>query len=78
MMGKKTLVCNTFELKILYYLGSSSSKVPNFNLFFIHFQQWNNNILQLGIILNNEASVFESFFQILDIVGWYFSEMSMK
>jgi hypothetical protein len=37
-------------------------------LFFIHFfNSKKNKILQLSIILNNEASVFESFFQILDI-----------
>jgi hypothetical protein len=35
----------------------------------------NNNILQLGTILNNEASMLESFFQIFGMVGRYFSEI---
>jgi len=38
------------------------------------FGSENNNILQLHIILNNEASVLESFFQIFGMASKYFSE----
>jgi hypothetical protein len=38
------------------------------------FGSKNNNILQLRIILNNEASVLESFFQIFGMASKYFSE----
>jgi hypothetical protein len=38
------------------------------------FGNKHNNILQLCIILNNEASVVESFFQIFGMAGKYFSE----
>ncbi len=34
----------------------------------------NNNNLQFGIILNNEAIVLESFIQIFGMVGTHFSE----
>jgi hypothetical protein len=40
------------------------------------FNSKNNNILQLGTVLNNEASVFEGFFQIFSIAGKYFLELS--
>jgi hypothetical protein len=44
------------------------------NNFFINFRHLfsgsrNNNILQLGTILNNEASMLESFFQIFGMAG---------
>ncbi len=42
------------------------------------FGSKNNNILQLRIILNNEASVLESFFQIFGMAGKYFSEFLAK
>ncbi len=35
----------------------------------IHFGSKNNNILQLGTMLNNEGIVLKSFFQIFSIVG---------
>jgi len=31
-------------------------------------------ILQLGTRLNNETTMLESFFQILGMPGWYFSD----
>jgi hypothetical protein len=37
-----------------------------------------NKILQLDSILNNEASVLESFFQIFGMAGRYFSELSVN
>jgi hypothetical protein len=40
------------------------------------FGSKNNKILQLGTILNNEASVLESFFQIFDMAGRYLLELS--
>jgi hypothetical protein len=40
------------------------------------FGSKHNNILQLRIILNNEASVLESFFQIFGMAGRYFLELS--
>jgi hypothetical protein len=40
------------------------------------FGSKNNKILQLGNILNNEASVIESFFQIFGMAGRYFLELS--
>jgi hypothetical protein len=36
------------------------------------FGNKNNNILQVGTILNNEAGVLESFFQVFGIEGKYF------
>jgi hypothetical protein len=52
--------------------------VPNNNIFlsFIFGSTNNNNNNKLGTILNNEASVLESFFQILGMAGKYFSEFS--
>jgi hypothetical protein len=47
--------------------------VPNTN-FFLSFIFGSNNNNKLGTILNNEASVLESFFQILGMVRKYFSE----
>jgi hypothetical protein len=44
--------------------------------FFFTFVSKNNKILQLGTILNNEASVLESFFQIFGMAGRYFLELS--
>jgi hypothetical protein len=55
--------------------------VPN-NNFFLSFifgsnkNNNNNNIKKIGTIQNNEASVFESFFQILGMAGKYFSQFS--
>jgi hypothetical protein len=40
------------------------------------FNSKNNNISQLGSILNTGASVFEGFFQIFSIAGKYFLELS--
>jgi hypothetical protein len=37
-----------------------------------------NNIFELSIILNNDASVLESFFQIFSMAGMYFSEFCAK
>jgi hypothetical protein len=49
---------------------SFSRKMPS-DLFIliIHFGTKNNNILQLGTMLNNEGIVLKSFFQIFSIVG---------
>jgi hypothetical protein len=38
------------------------------------FDNKNNNILQFNIILNNEVVMLESFIQIFDMMGMYFSE----
>jgi hypothetical protein len=54
--------------------------VPNNNIIFSFIfgsnNNNNNNNNKLGTILNNEASVLESFFQILGMAGKYFSEFS--
>jgi hypothetical protein len=42
------------------------------------FGNKNNNILQLGTILNNEAGVLESFFQIFSIEGKYFQNFQKE
>jgi hypothetical protein len=47
-----------------------------FFLLFIFGSNNNNNNNKLGTILNNEASVLESFFQILSMAGKYFSAFS--
>jgi len=47
------------------------SKAIQFNSIWIQIPL--NWTLQLGIMLNNEASVLESFFQIFSMVGKYFS-----
>jgi hypothetical protein len=49
--------------------------VPNKLVFWsVMFGIKNNNNLQFGIILNNEAIVLESFIQIFGMVGTHFSE----
>jgi len=47
--------------------------VPNI-FFSFTFGSKNNNILQLGTILNTETGVFKSFFQIFGMAGKYFSK----
>jgi hypothetical protein len=42
------------------------------------FGNKNNNILQLGTILNNEAGVLESFFQIFGIEGKCFQNFQKE
>jgi len=41
---------------------------------FIFSFRKHNNILELSIILNNDASVLESFLQIFSMAGMYFLE----
>jgi hypothetical protein len=47
----------------------ASSHVFNYIYFSFIFGSKNNNIVQLSIVLNNEASVLESFFHMIDMVG---------
>jgi len=48
-------------------------KVPDNNIILsVTFININNIIFQLGTILNNEASVLESFLQIFSMAGRYF------
>jgi hypothetical protein len=49
----------------------------NNNNFAIYIWNNNNNILQFDMILNNEASVVESFFQIFSMAPNIFSEFSI-
>ncbi len=73
-----TLKCTSVPKKIPQFLGSFGSKVPDNYCFFLSFTFGNKNtsILQLGNILNNEASLLQSLFQIFSMPSWYSSKFS--
>jgi hypothetical protein len=61
------------EFSITLYLASSATRCLIY-FFSFTFGSKNNNILQLGTILNTGTGVFKIFFQIFGMAGLYFSK----